>query len=116
LVYPWGNEFVADNLVYGGNSNNQTATVGSRPKGKSWIGALDISGNVWEWTSSLYMNYPYDENDGREADADNRTDVLRVLRGGSDDIAVSNVRAANRSRYYPKLEDGFLGFRCARSS
>ena len=35
----------------------------------SWVGALNISGNLWEWTSSLLMPYPYDSDDGREAAA-----------------------------------------------
>ncbi|MCU0463837.1 MAG: SUMF1/EgtB/PvdO family nonheme iron enzyme, partial [Anaerolineae bacterium] len=49
LVYPWGYEFIAENVVYSQNSNRQTAEVGSRPGGESWVGALDLSGNVWEW-------------------------------------------------------------------
>ncbi len=32
----------------------QTADVGSRPGGASWVGALDMSGNVWEWVADWY--------------------------------------------------------------
>ncbi|NDJ53582.1 MAG: formylglycine-generating enzyme family protein, partial [Chloroflexi bacterium] len=39
LTYPWGNEWGADNAVYRGNSGGQTAPVGSRPTGVSWVGA-----------------------------------------------------------------------------
>ncbi|PJF27076.1 MAG: hypothetical protein CUN52_15015, partial [Phototrophicales bacterium] len=53
LIYPWGNEFMANNVVYDGNSNSGTAPVGSREGGISWVGAMDMSGNVWEWVSSL---------------------------------------------------------------
>ncbi len=113
-AYPWGNTFVEDNVVYSGNSNNQTASVGSRPTGVSWVGAQDMSGNVWEWTSSLYSPYPYNASDGREADTGNRTNVQRVRRGGSWDSDTDNLRAANRNWDYPV--DGFfvVGFRCAR--
>ena len=49
LIYPWGEELVETNLVFDRNSNNETAEVGSRPDGVSWVGALDMAGNVWEW-------------------------------------------------------------------
>jgi formylglycine-generating enzyme required for sulfatase activity len=66
-VYPWGNDFVDANAVSSWeNTVRRTAPVGSRPGGASWVGALDISGNVWDWTSTLYAEYPYDSDDGRE--------------------------------------------------
>lgn len=110
LVYPWGNDFNADNVVYSG----KTAPVGSKRGGVSWVGAYDLSGNVWEWTSSLYKTYPYDATDGRE-DQNNRSEY-RVLRGGSWFDSGTVLRAANRGRYVPSARDGLNGFRCARSS
>jgi len=111
LAYPWGNEFVADNVVYSSNSNNQTANVGSRPAGASWVGALDLSGNVWEWVSSLYKDYPYSET---SEDISNRTDV-RVLRGGSWLLTTDDLRAADRNGNQPLDRYNRGGFRCARS-
>ncbi|MEM6283770.1 MAG: SUMF1/EgtB/PvdO family nonheme iron enzyme, partial [Chloroflexota bacterium] len=93
-VYPWGNAFVADNAVYSSNSGGRTAPVGSRPGGVSWVGAYDMSGNVWEWVSSLYRDYEYDASDGRE-DMTNRTD-RRVLRGGSWSSEHGSLRSALR--------------------
>ncbi len=113
LMYPWGNEFVTDNAVYGGNSGYQTQPVGSRPGGVSWVGAYDMSGNVWEWVSSLYRDYEYDAADGRE-DMDNRTDG-RVLRGGGFFNTTLNLRSANRDDENPDLANDDYGFRCARS-
>jgi formylglycine-generating enzyme required for sulfatase activity len=112
-VYPWGNDFVADNVVYGGNSGGQTAEVGGRPGGAAWVGALDMSGNVWEWVSSIYKPYPYDAADGREVDGSSDGNSARVLRGGSwlQDFAW----AAFRLRYFPNSRVDYLGFRCARS-
>ena len=62
-----------------------TTPVGRYPDGKSPYGLLDVAGNVWEWTSSLWgtdvskpeFGYPYDAKDGRE----NLNAPDKVLRG-----------------------------------
>jgi len=132
LVYPWGNDFVADNVVYSNNSNNQTADVGSRPAGNSWVGASDLSGNVLEWVSTIYgidkngnydfsesgdklFPYPYDAADGREQNSEDRT-FVRVLRGGSWVSYESDLRASDRLRSSPSDEGYSFGFRCVRLS
>jgi formylglycine-generating enzyme required for sulfatase activity len=115
LVYPWGNEYNAalvigeDDPTYGDTS---TAPVGSRPGGASWVGALDMSGNLWEWTSSLKEDYPYDETDGRE-DLANRS-YVRFLRGGSFLNFQYDLRAADRLVYDPDYVSLIVGFRCVR--
>ncbi|MCL4256797.1 MAG: formylglycine-generating enzyme family protein, partial [Anaerolineae bacterium] len=107
LTYPWGNDFVADNVVYSDNSDNRTAPVGSREGGISWVGAMDMSGNVWEWVGSLYEPYPYDA-DHERIDDDNQ----RVLRGGAWlDIDIF-VRSTYRDRSIPTGEGDIIGFRC----
>jgi 7,8-dihydropterin-6-yl-methyl-4-(beta-D-ribofuranosyl)aminobenzene 5'-phosphate synthase len=146
LIFPWGNQFDATLVNYcdancpreqrddGGDDGWATlAPVGSYPGGASWVGAMDMSGNVWEWTTSIYAPYPYDPNDGREALncrtklGDERNDnrewgacdgpSTRVLRGGSWNYPHKNLlRAADRSWYNPdNWEVFYLGFRCARS-
>ena len=80
LIYPWGDLFVPDNLIYDANFEFQLHDVGSKPEGVSWVGAYDLAGNATEWVSSLYRPYPYDPGDGRE-DLANATD-RRVMRGG----------------------------------
>ena len=115
LFYPWGNEFVATNAIYTGNSNGITADVGSRPGGASWVGALDMSGNVSEWVHSFYAPYPYTPLDGRETLVSAVSDG-RVLRGGSWNDASANLRAPDRDAGTPHYAYGSWGFRCARSS
>jgi len=114
LIYPWGNELVEDNLVFDRNSNNQTADVGSKPAGVSWVGAVDMAGNVWEWVSSLYEDYPYSASDGRE-DLSN-TEDRRVYRGGVGSYIDFGVGATTRFRAKPDDRDWFIGFRCARDN
>jgi formylglycine-generating enzyme required for sulfatase activity len=112
--YPWGAAWNASNAVWNRSSSQGTANVGSIPAGRSWVGAFDLSGNVWEWTSSLYL--PYDSTEDREADTGARTDVLRVLRGGSWGNYSVVLRSANRNRFNPDNRFYNFGFRCARSS
>jgi formylglycine-generating enzyme required for sulfatase activity len=115
LIYPWGNAFRRTNVVYWTSSDQQTAEVGSRPEGASWVGALDMSGNVEEWTNSIYRPYPYDANDGRERDSD--ASVVRVLRGGSwnNPFDSGNLRTAYRGRDFASVSYFVDGFRCAHS-
>jgi len=113
LKFSWGNDFVAENAVHEGNSDTQTAPVGSKPGGVSWVGALDVIGNVWEWTNSIDMAYPYDPADGRESGT--ATGVERVARGGSwnQDYAIA-LRTANRFTTEPNQTFLDFGVRCAR--
>ncbi len=126
LRYPWGNEFDPSLTNYCdagckwdwrderySDGYNYTAPVGSYPDGVSWVGALDMAGNVFEWVSSLYWPYPYSATDGREADASNYTD-WRVLRGGAWSSTEESVRSANRGLGEPDTRDSLSGFRCAR--
>jgi formylglycine-generating enzyme required for sulfatase activity len=80
--YPWGHEFDPKkaNLGIGDERVGGTSPVGIYPGGASPTGILDLSGNVWEWCSSLFRDYPYDSEDGRE---DLEAEGRRVLRGGS---------------------------------
>jgi formylglycine-generating enzyme required for sulfatase activity len=112
LEYPWGNTFVADNVVYYENSNAQSADVGSKPRGVSWVGALDMGGNVWEWVSTIYKPYPYNPHDGRESSSDIAS--ARGLRGGSWSDVDIIVRSAYRLKLIPSLQYNNYGFRCAR--
>jgi iron(II)-dependent oxidoreductase len=79
---------------------------------------LDIAGQVWEWTLSLWGKdwekpdyvYPYDCEDGREdTEADN--EMLRVLRGGSWISNRTYARCAFRLRGHPHFGRDNIGFR-----
>jgi formylglycine-generating enzyme required for sulfatase activity len=114
LIYPWGNTLVDDYVVYERTSPGEVADVGSRPEGMSWVGAYDMSGNVWEWVSSMYRPYPYDANDGRE-DLTNTTS-RRVYRSGVRSYIDYGISTSIRFWMFPNERDWFLGFRCAKSN
>ncbi len=44
LIYPWGNELKSANLVFDRNTPANTADVGSKPGGVSWVGAYRSGG------------------------------------------------------------------------
>ncbi len=117
LIYPWGNTFIGDNVVYSSNSGSQTADVGSRPGGASWVGALDLSGNVWEWVNDWYDADYYDTlADGVVNPQGPGTGSSRVLRGGSWNYDPSTYfRGAFRNWFVPSLSVNYYGFRCALS-
>ena len=79
-IYPWGDVFDKGRCNTSEGGKGTTTPVGSYASGDSPYGALDMAGNVWEWTSSLFKSYPYTSIDDRENV--NSTDN-RVLRGGS---------------------------------
>ncbi len=112
LIYPWGNAWDATKAAF--NLQND-APADSLPAGASWVGALNMSGNVWQWVNSIYKPYPYDGSDGRESDTD--TTSKRVMRGGSWDFQdPSFLQTAFRFYNFPKNGDRSVGFRCALSS
>lgn len=52
-AYPWGNEF-KEGLANVGYKDGLVA-VGSFPEGASPYGALDMTGNAWEWVETPYV-------------------------------------------------------------
>ena len=121
--YPWGDEdpdcdwIVMDD---GGDGCGQESTwpVGSKLRGASPYGALDMSGNVWEWVADWWSRDYYVTGPTRDPLNNEAGEAgLKVLRGGS--LADQNPHihlATNRLAYGPNSRfDYTIGFRCARS-
>jgi formylglycine-generating enzyme required for sulfatase activity len=80
-IYPWGNEWEKKRCNSKEGGPGETTPVGQySPGGDSPYGCVDMAGNVWEWTWSLFKDYPYNPKDGRE---DAKAEGSRALRGGS---------------------------------
>lgn len=77
------------------------------------LGLYDLSGNVWEWCSSLNRPYPYDPSDGRESPAGTHA---RVLRGGSYADSREMLNQALRHSERPGRRQRWNGLRVARST
>jgi iron(II)-dependent oxidoreductase len=108
--FPWGADFDPSRFWLG---QDQMHPVGTKPTGASPSGALDMSGNAWEWTSSLFRTYPYDVADGRE---DPAAEGRRVARGGSWVGEPYIATSTYRFRPEPSFAHAYLGFRCAKSA
>ena len=116
-LYPWGTEWRNDASNCEETGLNSPCAVGLFPKGASSYGCHDMTGNVWEWCSTLWgedmttpsFSYPW-QDDGREA-AEASPSLRRVLRGG----CFSSGRMKANCTYRGSLEpDGYWrgnGFR-----
>jgi len=117
-IFPWGKDWDKDRCNTFESGLGKTSAVGMYPTGVSPYGCLDMAGNVWEWTSSLWgkdwgkpdFKYPYRPDDGRE-NLEAGDEVLRVLRGGSWISSRLSARCSYRGRSIPYSRYGSFGFR-----
>ena len=57
--YPWGDEFLDGHANMDRLRLYCTRPVGAYPSGRSWCGAHDMAGNVWEWVADGYDPQAY---------------------------------------------------------
>lgn len=109
-AYPWGNDPPAEQLCWQNAAkagNRRTCPVASYPQGASPFGALDMAGNVAEWTAT----------ENKEASGPG---AFYTHGGGYlvDEMASPDyydVRADKRDSRGDTRVDPDLGFRCAKS-
>jgi formylglycine-generating enzyme required for sulfatase activity len=94
--YPWGMEWKKDRANTSLSGVVGTTAVGSYPSGKSPVGAHDMAGNLWEWTSSDF------------------NEKTKVVRGGSWGLTHRFASTYFRVGYNPTTLINNIGFRCAR--
>jgi len=121
-IYPWGDDLDKKRLNYYENQIGRPSAVGCFAEGVSPYQIEEMTGNVWEWTRSIWgkipwgetdYKYPYKYNDGRESLDDK--DVARVVRGGSWGNPARYCRVACRGRDAPVFRDVDIGFRLCLS-
>lgn len=118
--YPWGNnndwrELRCNTLELGLGT---TTPVGFFLNGASPYGVLDMSGNVWEWTRSLWGSYPsflstiQDRAEGEALNVSER----HVLRGGSWRYTMARASVSSRDYLPHSSSDYANSFRVVLSS
>ena len=116
--YPWGNEAIDCNKAnYRATEDpcvGERTEVGSRPSGASPYGALDMSGNVWEWVSDWYDPSYYAQSPTQNPLGPDGFEY-RVVRGGSWNQYWKLQRSAERGKRDPFERYPLIGFRCAVS-
>lgn len=109
LNYPWGTALDETKATWKRNENQGTANVGSASGDVSWVGALDMAGNVAEW-----VNSPFANDTGTPTQADNKLD-LYVIRGGSwANFVEGDLLSKLRRPLARNTVAGDVGFRCVR--
>jgi formylglycine-generating enzyme required for sulfatase activity len=130
-TFAWGDEPPNANNSNSLNIVGDTSRVGSYAEGASFFGALDMTGNVWEWVADYYRQSYYAESptENPTGPAEDSGNHLRVIRGGSFEDDLLGLRIPNRGYEVgpnPSLlptEDAYyghssvkIGFRCVSNN
>jgi formylglycine-generating enzyme required for sulfatase activity len=113
-TFPWGEGIDCDHAHYSGCpwTFGETAPVGSKPAGASPYGALDMTGNVWEWVADWYDPDYYSQSPDRNPPGP-ASGETRVLRGCSwNSRGPITWRFADWS--HPTSAGNDAGFRCVQ--
>lgn len=117
-LFPWGDDGPNCSwLNYWGQTGGcvgDTALSYAYEDHSSPYGALNTSGNVWEWVADWYDSGYYVVSP-RANPQGPVSGIYRVYRGGSWFNSVPGVRTAYRGAHFPDHSLDDVGFRCAAS-
>ena len=117
-TFPWGDD-IADcsracmiKRSMAGCGKRTTCPVGSYPQGVSPYGAMDMSGNVYEWVADSYSRGYYAKAPDSDPINKEKT-TFRPGRGGAFSSDAEGVRTTQRSGFEADERISYFGFRCA---
>ncbi len=112
-TFPWGDAWNPALVVCSGPDDAwpDLPAVGSKDKGASPYGALDMAGSLWEWCDDDFGPYSGGSLDG-DPDFGHG---FKAIRGGSYQNYRNNAFTGSyRDRGDPRERKANVGFRCAR--
>jgi len=116
-TYPWGEQPPTPERAVWKDApiaKESTAPVDCCLAGASPYGALNMSGNVYEWCEDTYAKDFYSRAPRRNP-VNREQGRYRVLRGGAFVLPADDLRAALRYRLLPEDRAPYIGFRGALS-
>ncbi|MDQ3009642.1 MAG: formylglycine-generating enzyme family protein [Acidobacteriota bacterium] len=105
-IYAWGNTWNASASNAGHGNGGRITEVGRFPAGASPFGAMDMCGNVWEWTASSLQSY---------AEGHQEIAPGKVIRGGAFDVPSDRATATYRGVLPADRLRDKTGFRTVRT-
>jgi formylglycine-generating enzyme required for sulfatase activity len=97
----------------GADGHRWSAPVGSYPDGVSPFGLMDMAGNAEEWVQDWYSINYYRLTEGAEDPPGPLKGQKKVIKGGSYETPVHQIRIAMRHYGRPHDKGPRLGVRCA---
>lgn len=110
-IYPWGNTWTEGNAITKSSGATAPKPVGSAPNDKTRWGALDMMGNVYEWTATKARYYA---GSSKQVEGEQRN--WYVIRGASFGTAQEPkpISTTRRDWVDGNTKVGALGFRLVR--
>jgi formylglycine-generating enzyme required for sulfatase activity len=106
--YPWGDRWEVNRSSTKEDQQTRgwfwSIPVGCYPSGAAQCGAIDMAGNVWEWTSDVWRSFSGTKKPFMD-------EVCKVVRGGSSVQDGIFSRCAARARSESNCKHSHTGFR-----
>lgn len=94
--YPYGDTYQQNYCNSGASAPDRS---GYNPNCRSWEGVYDLSGNLWEWTSTPARNKSYN-----------------LVAGGSWDSRSGTSCSERKYSFFPQNQYPMVGFRCCKAA